>query len=471
MIAPDHSGVKQLSDIIGDWGLWQTNIALCCITAAAFSSLNGLASSFYAPTIDFYCSDLSIPGKDQCQLNGTKCSTFHYHDSLYGLTAVKEWDLVCDSSYLSSLSQSAYMIGIVFSALIFGYCSDKFGRKPTVLVAIVIEICSGFLSAYSNSITMFIITRFLLAFGCYGRNLTGILFLLQLNEIVMTSDPAGFLMGIESVGTNYRAVLGMAYQLGWAFGYILLPGLAYWLQNFRHLLIATTVPEVIWFIWFSCLPESPRWLLTHDKSDEAEEIVMQAVKRNVRNEKDVKEMFKALKENMDREREAVTSNSPSSMFLGLFKDRTLIMLTLAFYFTWFTNAFVYYGISLNIGDLNGNLYWNFFFAGLVEFPSYLFCMFIFKYIGRRPLLAAMMFGSGISCLSIIPFFAVGMDDSQWIHVFAMIGKFCITSSFGIIYVYSAEVYPTALRQIGVGSCSVAGRVGSIIAPFIKELVS
>lgn len=42
---------------------------------------------------------------------------------------------------------------------------------------------------------------------------------------------------------------------------------------------------------------------------------------------------------------------------------------------------------------------------------------------------------------------------------------------GIVYVYSSEVYPTVLRQIGVGSCSVAGRAGSIIAPFIKEFVS
>lgn len=279
-------------------------------------------------------------------------------------------------------------------------------------------------------------------------------------------------MGIESVGTNYRAILGIAYQLGWAFGYTTLPGLAYLLQDFRHLLIATTVPEVIWLVWFCCLPESPRWLLTHDKSDQAEEIVMQAVQMNGRNlaDNEINEMFKALKENVDREREAVTSNVPGNVFIDLFKDRTLVMLTLVFYFTWFTNAFVYYGISLNIGAMGGNLYWNFFFAGLVEFPSYLFCMFIFKYVGRRPLLAIMMFGSGISCLGIVPFYSLQMEDSNWITFFAMIGKFCITSSFGIIYVYSAEVYPTALRQIGVGSCSVAGRVGSIIAPFVKELV-
>jgi OCT family organic cation transporter-like MFS transporter 4/5 len=52
----------------------------------------------------------------------------------------------------------------------------------------------------------------------------------------------------------------------------------------------------------------------------------------------------------------------------------------------------------------------------------------------------------------------------------MIGKFCVTCSFGIIYVYSAEIYPTVVRGVGVGSSSMVGRIGSILAPFVKELV-
>ena len=145
--------------------------------------------------------------------------------------------------------------------------------------------------------------------------------------------------------------------------------------------------------------------------------------------------------------------------------------SLVMYFTWFVNAFVYYGISLNIGDLGGDLYWNFLFAGLVEFPSYFFTMYIMRYVGRRPLLAANMYGAGLACLAIVALkIFVGDDYQGAVLAFAMIGKFCITSSFGIIYIYSAEIYPTVLRQVGVGSCSVAGRVGSIMAPFVKELV-
>ena len=54
---------------------------------------------------------------------------------------------------------------------------------------------------------------------------------------------------------------------------------------------------------------------------------------------------------------------------------------------------------------------------------------------------------------------------------AMIGKFCISASFAIVYVYSAEVFPTVLRTTGVGSSSMFARVGSIIAPYVGTYVS
>ena len=457
--------VTQVSDIIGNWGKWQTNVAVCCISAQLFSALNGMVSSFYAPPVNFNCisSDVNTSSlalnsdvikksfDNQCFINNESCTKFEYDTREFAYTAVSEWDLVCDQSWLSSLTQSVYMLGIVFSALIFGHCSDKYGRKPCVIIAVIIEIISGIVSSVSPSMTIFTISRFFVAFGCYGRNLTA------------------FLLAIECVGTKYRAIMGMAVQLGWATGYIMLPMMAYYIDNFRHLLLANALPEIIWLVWLFWIPESPRWLLTHDRNEEAEAIIIHAVAMNNLKTNDVKEKFKFLKENIDREREAVTSSDSGQSFLDLWRSKVMIIYSIIFYFTWFTNAFVYYGISLNIGDLGGDLFWNFFWAGLVEFPSYFFCMFAFKIMGRRPLLAAMMFGAGISCLAIVPFYVMDNTKSSWIMVLAMFGKFCITSSFGIIYVYSAEVYPTVLRQIGVGSCSVAGRVGSIIAPFVKEL--
>ena len=57
-----------------------------------------------------------------------------------------------------------------------------------------------------------------------------------------------------------------------------------------------------------------------------------------------------------------------------------------------------------------------------------------------------------------------------IIVLAMVGKFCINVSFGIIYLFSGEISPTVVRNIGVSSCSFWARIGGMVAPYIGSLV-
>lgn len=51
----------------------------------------------------------------------------------------------------------------------------------------------------------------------------------------------------------------------------------------------------------------------------------------------------------------------------------------------------------------------------------------------------------------------------------MIGKFAVTTTFTVVYAYTAELYPTVLRNTALGACSTASRVGSIIAPYFIYL--
>lgn len=48
----------------------------------------------------------------------------------------------------------------------------------------------------------------------------------------------------------------------------------------------------------------------------------------------------------------------------------------------------------------------------------------------------------------------------------MAGKFGFTMSFTVVYIYTAELYPTILRNLGMGMCSSAARIGSITAPYV-----
>ncbi|KAJ8026960.1 Solute carrier family 22 member 6-A [Holothuria leucospilota] len=51
----------------------------------------------------------------------------------------------------------------------------------------------------------------------------------------------------------------------------------------------------------------------------------------------------------------------------------------------------------------------------------------------------------------------------------MIGKFGISASFALVYIYAVEVFPTPLRSVGLGMCSTASRIGSISTPLILLL--
>ena len=53
----------------------------------------------------------------------------------------------------------------------------------------------------------------------------------------------------------------------------------------------------------------------------------------------------------------------------------------------------------------------------------------------------------------------------------MVGKLAITTSYGIVYIYTAELFPTVIRNVGVGASSLCARIGGIICPYINLLMN
>lgn len=100
---------------------------------------------------------------------------------------------------------------------------------------------------------------------------------------------------------------------------------------------------------------------------------------------------------------------------------------------------VYYGISLNIGVIGGNLFINFAAAGLVECPSYILTIILFNYYGRRVITGLYMLGVGVCCLA-ISFFSYMVTNQLLVLIFALAGKFFITSTFAIIVSFSLRLH-------------------------------
>jgi len=267
-----------------------------------------------------------------------------------------------------------------------------------------------------------------------------------------------FVFVMESVGGPWRVILGILMMNTFSIGFLSLAGIAYMLKTRWQLHLCTVVPAVVFFSFYFFIPESPRWMLTKGREEEAREIVGKICRTNGRPYKPTMKLVdtKVVK---DEEAERVT-------ILDLFKTPNLRWRTLNFYYNWFVNSFVYYGLSLNSGNLGGDLFVNIFIGGAVEIPAYTLSIFVLLKSGRRIALCSSMVVGGIACLCTM-FFTKGYYTLDWpIVTFAMIGKFCISASFAIVYVYSAEVFPTVLRTTGVGSSSMCARFGSISAPYI-----
>ncbi|GFU20514.1 organic cation transporter protein, partial [Nephila pilipes] len=160
------------------------------------------------------------------------------------------------------------------------------------------------------------------------------------------------------------------------------------------------------------------------------------------------------------EKENASANVLQLLKPGLWKTTIIV------FYNWCVTAFVYYGISYNTNELAGDPFLNFALYGLIEIPANILSLFAIQYKGRRNPTAITLAAAGASCLLMYPIPA----DPWWIGVsLSLFGKFCITCAFGILYVFTAEIFPTIVRNVGLGSASVSARVGSIIAPFVREL--
>ena len=91
------------------------------------------------------------------------------YDQTEGIKSiVNQWYLVCERTALKSTVQSSYMFGVFVGCIVFGWASDRFGRRPTMLVACVIQAVTSILATFSTNYIMFLFLRFLIAFSVSG---------------------------------------------------------------------------------------------------------------------------------------------------------------------------------------------------------------------------------------------------------------------------------------------------------------
>ena len=173
-----------------------------------------------------------------------------------------------------------------------------------------------------------------------------------------------------------------------------------------------------------------------------------------------------LKTNKDEKKE---DESGQDRFIHIFKHRVLLFRTLIMFWNWFTNAFIIYGLRLNWQELTGNLITNLVIGSGLGIAARFFTMAVVLKMGRKLPYIGCLLCAGTSFFVMLAF-EKGIYAYNWpIVTCAMFGYFCIACSFGILWIYTSEIYPTNARNAGVGSCSFVARIGGVLSNLVGQL--
>ncbi|XP_046616201.1 uncharacterized protein LOC124303246 [Neodiprion virginianus] len=369
------------------------------------------------------------------------CDSFVYDKDQYGVTVTTKWDLVCDNAWLKTASESLFMLGVMVGVLTFSTLSDRYGRRTTLIWGSIVQLISGLLIAVAPNFTVYVIGRTVVATTTTGVYLTT------------------YIAAIETVGPKKKLLTGIS-GIFFIIGALLSICFAYFIKNWRILQIAFATPTILLLVFSWSVRESARWLLSKGRVEEAIDILRKAFIEN-----GVELAPDALNGFLENHSEDKSGTKKYSVF-ALLKNPSMRKRTLILFVIWIVNNCTYYGLSWITPNLGGNVYLNSGISAGMDLPAYVFLVCIVDKCPRRFILCSCMWLVAITLLST---FFVPTDMGWLVITLSMIGKLIISISYTTISVFTAEQFPTVLRNTGVGTCSAMARLGGVVAPMINEL--
>lgn len=395
------------------------------------------------------------------------CVEWEFDNSTFGNTITTEFGLVCGRAYLRTIYQSTYMFGSFIAAPIGGILSDKYGRKFIFSIGAVLFFVFSMIACWLPDVSSILVFRFLM----------GLMHTAAMN--------AGYILGMEVCAPSLRSVIGVMVALPWAIGTILWGGFAYFIRDWRWLQLTVSLPTIILLpaLWY--MDESPRWLAVRGQHDRALAILKRAARWNGstlppdHKIRKLMEITQSQASSAPEETERMELGGTKGQILLaklqkfvrqlfiLFRTPRLRLITLIVWLDFLLSSTVFFGLSLNGVNFSANPYIYMMIGGAMEIPAYLLSPFIAERLGRKIPTLVGYFSTSV-CLLILPFIS---NDMSWLVMFlAMAGKLALSAAFQLLFLYSAELFPTEVRLQGFGSGIFVSRAGGIISPFITDLL-
>ncbi|NXT57162.1 S226B protein, partial [Pluvianellus socialis] len=367
-----------------------------------------------------------------------------YHDGIFAHTIVTEWDLVCDSKKLRQVAQSIYMAGILLGSGFFGVLSDKFGRRALLSWCYLQLGVTGAGTAAAPTFLVYCLCRFLAGLAMAGVSL----------------NSASLCM--EWIPTEARAVVGTINGYCYTLGQFVLAAAAFGLPHWRWLQLVVSLPFFLFFLYSWFFVESARWQVISGRANLALKGLRKVARINGKKEEGEK-----LSEEPLFGGQATPFWGPTTPFWGP-NDPFLVpggfcVETLGFGGR-FSTSFAYYGLAMDLQGFGVDIYLSQLVFGAVDIPAKLASVLAISCVGRRVAQGGSLALAGVCILANI---VVPMELQMLRMALAVVGKGSLAASFNCAYIFTGELFPTVIRQTGMGLGGTMARVGGMVAPLVR----
>ncbi|UVW27237.1 MFS transporter [Massilia sp. H6] len=332
-----------------------------------------------------------------------------------------------------------FFVGMLVGAFAFGRLADRIGRRPVLMAAVLIDACFGVASAFAPDFTWLLAWRFLTGIGVGG------------------TLPVDYTMMAEFLPSDRRGRWLVLLESFWAVGTIALALLALlalqWGDDaWRVIFFVTGLPALVGVVLRLYIPESPMYLSRSGKPEQARAVLQRVAQVNGRSIAIAPLLPQALAR---QTLSALFSSRLRRRSLSLFAAWALI--SIAYY-----GVFVYLPVKLSaegFGFMRGQEF--LIVLALVQLPGFALAAYGVERWGRKPTLVGFLLLSAVGCLG----YSFGSATGVVVGA-SLLMSFALLGTWGALYAFTPEVYPTDLRASGMGVAGAVARFGGLLAPTI-----
>lgn len=351
-------------------------------------------------------------------------------------------------SVMSGLIGASALAGIFVGAPLFGWVTDKVGRQTMYVIDLVVFLVASIAQFFVEGALALLLLRLLMG-------------------IAIGADYAiGGALLSEFLPKRQRGTLLACLNAIWTVGFVAAYVVGYFLQElgpeaWRWMLVSSAVPTAIVLALRLGTPESPRWLLSKGRVDEARSIV----KNYIHPDADVDDLL-AEQAELGQRAERGGGTGYGRLFAGDLRRRTAF----AGLF-WFCQVVPYFAIFTFLPTVLGGLGISGRFSSEILLNLFLFAgaiagVVVMDMMGRRTFTIGsfVVLAAVGALLGFFPGAPVGV-----ILVLFAVFAFVIAAAADLESVYPAEVFPTELRASGVGLAAGISRIGAALGTFLLPI--